>query len=115
MRRVLVTGSSRGIGRAIAERLAQCGFSVTVHCRSNRAQADELAARIGSAVLQFDATGDREFLELARARTVQRMAPHLTHMGVHDHGFNNLSTYGNLRRLMREGHFLYDEWEMAFY
>ncbi len=54
MRRVLVTGSSRGIGRAIAERLAQCGFSVTVHCRSNRAQADELAARIGSAVLQFD-------------------------------------------------------------
>ena len=54
MRRVLVTGSSRGIGRAIAERLAQCGFSVTVHCRSSRAQADELAARIGAAVLQFD-------------------------------------------------------------
>ena len=54
MKRVLVTGSSRGIGRAIAERLAQCGFSVTVHCRSSRAQADELAARIGAAVLQFD-------------------------------------------------------------
>ena len=54
MRRVLVTGSSRGIGRAIAERLVQCGFSVTVHCRSSRAQADELAARIGAAVLQFD-------------------------------------------------------------
>jgi len=54
MRRVLVTGSSRGIGRAIAERLAQCGFSVTVHCRSARPQADELAARIGAAVLQFD-------------------------------------------------------------
>jgi len=56
MRRVLVTGSSRGIGRAIAERLAQSGFAVTVHCRSGRAQADELAARIGAAVLQFDVT-----------------------------------------------------------
>ena len=31
------------------------------------------------------------------------MAPHLTHVGVHDHGFNNVSTYGNLWRLAREG------------
>ena len=31
------------------------------------------------------------------------MASHLTHVGVHDHGFNNVSTYGNLLRLMREG------------
>ncbi len=31
------------------------------------------------------------------------MAPHLTHMGVHDHGFNNVSTYGGLLRLMNEG------------
>ena len=28
------------------------------------------------------------------------MAPHLTHVGVHDHGFNNVSTYGNLWRLI---------------
>src|SRR6266540_4623395 len=42
--------------------------------------------QFGSAILQFDATGDREFLELGRSRTVERMAPHLTHMGVHDHG-----------------------------
>jgi len=60
MRRVLVTGSSRGIGRAIAERLAQCGFSVTVHCRSSRSQADELAAQIGAAVLQFDVANRAE-------------------------------------------------------
>ena len=60
MRRVLVTGSSRGIGRAIAERLAQCGFSVTVHCRSSRAQADELAAKIGAVVLQFDVANRAE-------------------------------------------------------
>ena len=57
----------------------------------------------GSALLQFDATGEREFLELGRARTLERMAPHLTHMGVHDHGFNNVSTYGALWRLAREG------------
>jgi hypothetical protein len=31
------------------------------------------------------------------------MAPHVTHVGVHDHGFNNVSTYGNLLRLMQEG------------
>src|SRR5215210_4829410 len=59
--------------------------------------------QFGSAILQFDATGDHEFLDLGRSRTVERMAPHLTHVGVHDHGFNNVSTYGNLWRLVREG------------
>ncbi len=58
-RRVLVTGSSRGIGRAIAVRLARDGFSVTVHCRGERAQAEAVAAEIAGAgavgrVLQFD-------------------------------------------------------------
>jgi unsaturated chondroitin disaccharide hydrolase len=71
--------------------------------------------QFGSAVLQFDATGDREFLELARARTVERMAPHLTHMGVHDHGFNNVSTYGGLWRLAREGRFDAPDWEIRLY
>src|SRR4029450_9004965 len=55
--------------------------------------------QFGSALLQFDATGDAQFLEIVRSRTVDRMAAHLTHMGVHDHGFNNVSTYGNLWRL----------------
>jgi len=59
--------------------------------------------QFGSALLQFDATGDREFLELGRSRTIERMAAHLTHTGVHDHGFNNVSTYGNLWRLAQEG------------
>ena len=71
--------------------------------------------QFGSAVLQFDATGEREFLELARARTVQRMAPHLTHLGVHDHGFNNVSTYGNLWRLARERRMAASDWELRFY
>ena len=57
----------------------------------------------GSALLQFDATGDERFLEIGRRGTIERMAPHVSHIGVHDHGFNNVSTYGNLLRLMREG------------
>ena len=43
------------------------------------------------------------------------MAPHLTHVGVHDHGFNNVSTYGALWRLAREGRFEASEWEQRFY
>jgi unsaturated chondroitin disaccharide hydrolase len=71
--------------------------------------------QFGSAILQFDATDDRGFLDLGRSRTVERMAPHLTHMGVHDHGFNNVSTYGNLWRLARERRIDADEWEVRFY
>ncbi|MEM7622163.1 MAG: glycosyl hydrolase [Planctomycetota bacterium] len=57
----------------------------------------------GAALLQYDATGDPAFLGLGRDRTVVDMPAHLTHIGVHDHGFNNVSTYGNLLRLIREG------------
>ena len=61
--------------------------------------------QFGAAILQFDATGERTFLELGRERTFSRMVPHVTHMGVHDHGFNNVSTWGALRRLMLEGRY----------
>lgn len=71
--------------------------------------------QFGSAVLQFDATGETEFLDSARRHTVNVMAPHLTHMGVHDHGFNNVSTYGGLLRLMDEGRTPENEWERRFY
>lgn len=70
--------------------------------------------QFGSAVLQYDATGETEFLELGRRKTVELMAPHITHFGVHDHGFNNVSTYGNLWRLMREGRFPYHQGEIDF-
>src|SRR5215469_16676157 len=53
----------------------------------------------GCAILAFDATDDRELLELGRKNTLRHMAPHVSHTGVHDHAFNNISTYGNLRRL----------------
>jgi hypothetical protein len=69
----------------------------------------------GSAVLQFDATGDEAFLKLGRDKTVARMAHHITHIGVHDHGFNNVSTYGNLWRLMKEGRIPADQRELEFY
>jgi unsaturated chondroitin disaccharide hydrolase len=69
----------------------------------------------GSALLQFNATGEKVFLDYAREGTVGKMAPHLSNTGVHDHGFNNISTYGNLLRLMVEGKILRNEWEMEFY
>lgn len=71
--------------------------------------------QFGSAILQYDATGEREFLEMGRARTLTLMAPHLTHIGVHDHGFNNVSTYGNLYRLAKEGRVEAAEWEVHFH
>lgn len=69
----------------------------------------------GSAILQFDATTDQDFLEIGRKNTVEKMALHVSHIGVHDHGFNNLSTYGNLLRLMQEGRIESNQWECDFY
>lgn len=56
---ILVTGSSRGIGRAIALRLAQGGFNLALHCRSRRDEAEAVAADIEALgrharILQFD-------------------------------------------------------------
>ena len=69
----------------------------------------------GSAILQFDITGDKNLLEASRKKTVGLMASHVSHIGVHDHGFNNVSTYGNLLRLMVEGRIPANEWEKNFY
>ena len=69
----------------------------------------------GAEILQFDATGEETFLEMGRRNTVEKMAPHVTHFGVHDHGFNNVSTYGNLLRLMNESRIAENAWEREFY
>jgi hypothetical protein len=69
----------------------------------------------GCALLAFDATGDEKLLELGRRNTVEKMATHVSHTGVHDHGFNNLSTYGQLRRLMLQGRIPHNDWELRFY
>ncbi len=69
----------------------------------------------GSEILQYDATGDASFLDDGRMNTVEKMGPHVAHFGVHDHGFNNVSTYGNLLRLMNEGRIPEQPWERRFY
>ncbi|WP_269913702.1 3-ketoacyl-ACP reductase FabG2 [Acinetobacter sp. HY1485] len=63
-KRILVTGSSRGIGRAIALQLAQAGFDITVHARSRLAEAEQVVQEIRtlgreSHTLMFD-VNDRE-------------------------------------------------------
>lgn len=80
---ILVTGSSRGIGRAIALRAAADGFDVVVHCRSRREEADAVAADIAalgrqSRVLQFD-VADRAACAQALADDI---AAHGTYYGV---------------------------------
>lgn len=61
---ILVTGSSRGIGKAIALRLARQGYDIVLHCRNNKALAEAVSAEINALgrqvrVLQFD-IADRE-------------------------------------------------------
>lgn len=68
----------------------------------------------GSELLQFDATGDTSFLALAIENIKREMPAHVSHFGVHDHGFNNLSTYGNLLRLLNEGKIEKDSWTREY-
>ena len=80
---VLVTGSSRGIGRAIAIDLAREGYSIVVHCRSNRSSADETVAQLSESgtaarVLEFD-VADRA---AARSTLEEDIGAHGMYYGV---------------------------------
>ena len=55
---------------------------------------------LGIPLLIFDGIGDETLLKVAQENIQNHMARHVSNFGVHDHGFNNISTYGNLRRLM---------------
>lgn len=83
MRRVLVTGSGRGIGKAIALKLAAEGFDIAVHCRSDRASAEQTVAAIqqlgrSATLLQFDVS-DRQ---AAKAALEQDIATSGAYYGV---------------------------------
>lgn len=72
---VLITGSSSGIGEAIALRLAAAGFDIVVHCRASRDKADDVAGRIRALgrqarVLQFD-VADRAACAQALAADIE--------------------------------------------
>lgn len=69
----------------------------------------------GSELLQYDATGEERFLEMGRTATIRQMPSHVSNMGVHDHGFNIISTYGNLWRLMKEREIERNDRELQVY
>jgi unsaturated chondroitin disaccharide hydrolase len=71
--------------------------------------------QFGSALLQFAATGDLAAIAIGRDGTHRHMASHVSHIGVHDHGFNNISTYGFLRQLALASRFAADSSEIAGY
>lgn len=79
MRRVLVTGSNRGIGKAIAMKLAEDGFELVLHCRSGMEAAREVQAELEgkgcpARVLAFDVSDRRQCATLLGAEVEEHGA-----------------------------------------
>src|SRR3954451_11179809 len=108
-RAVLVTGSSRGLGRAIARRFAESGDRVAIHHRDSRAQAEELAAALpgsGHVVVRAD---------MADAEAVRAMVDRAADgLGGLDVLVNNAGVYGPADRPHPVFGTSYDQWQQAW-
>jgi NAD(P)-dependent dehydrogenase (short-subunit alcohol dehydrogenase family) len=106
-RKILVTGSSRGIGRAVAEAFARSGDRVAVHHRDNAALAAEVAASLpgdGHVVVQAD---------IADAEAVQAMVDDAAaRLGGLNVLVNNAASYGRVPYPIRE--VSYEQWQRAW-
>ncbi len=71
--------------------------------------------QFGIPLLVFDATGASDLLGKAKEDIKAKMPAHLSHFGVHDHGFNTISTYGNLLRLGNQGKINLESYEREYY
>ena len=91
------------------------GFHRSRQVHRSRLDAVDARFSVRQCAALLRRNGNEKLLEIGRRHTLDSMAEHLTHTGVHDHGFNNLSTYGQLRRLMLEGKIERQEWELRFY
>lgn len=69
----------------------------------------------GNAILIYESNRTPQLLAYARRKIKDKMAIHISHTGVHDHGFNIMSTYGNLLRLARSGLIDANAWEEDYY
>jgi unsaturated chondroitin disaccharide hydrolase len=111
----LAAGKVRAIDRAWDPRKGSPVFTVKGKYTSRGWTEWTQGFQFGCPLLVFDGTDDEWFFMRGRRRTIKYMHPHVTHTGVHDHGFNTISTYGNLSRLVREKRVPYDGWEQLYY
>lgn len=68
----------------------------------------------GIPILFYELTKETPFIEMVRGE-LSRLFSYLTHTGVHDHGFNTVSSFGNMWRLVRTGQYTCSEDELRLY